>query len=770
MSTGLTPARMVRLCLKELRESLRDRRTIVTLVLMPLLVYPLLSLILNRVLLTNMRPSSEPSVTIGIAQELKDSSVQSVLQMGYTLLNSRQYAPVYVEDTVYDRDSGRAAESQVQLALPRPQVLVLEDSGREALRNLSVDVVLTRKSQNGSDDEEGENNVKAAEMSSGESSKRKLEQLEPTGEVPEKIDYGAFRNVIGSYDIRYRHNDQQSERALQFVERAFAAVNNEASRELIRFSYSVPFRLQATPVVMKSNYSDLLATMVPLVLVLMTMAGAVYPAIDLTAGERERGTMEALIVSPIPTSALLIAKYAAVVTVALLTALANLAAMTITLWVSGISQMIFGEGVLSFGVVGTVLALLVLFTMFFAALLLAVTSFAKSFKEAQAYLIPLMLLALTPGVMSLLPGIRFSVLFATIPLVNIVLLARQVLVGGAEWEVAVVAVACNCLYAMAALALASRLFGSDASMHGSQGSWRDLLSQPRETSRFPRVDQMMMTMAGMFPLYFVASSLLPRLSNDFETRLWSSAAVSYGLILCLPLWVCWFRRIQFRTTFRLGLPPLKTLPIVLPAVLLIGASAWMVAHEIVLAGQSVGLGTIDLEQMERVLETSFELRRLPIWMVLFIFAVTPAVCEEFLFRGFVLSSLGRKSALWAIVISSVVFGMMHVLTSNVLAVERFLPSTFMGLILGWVALRTGSIWPGMLLHAIHNGLLLAVSHYQDQLKEAGFFVEERSHLPIHWLLSGAAMLAIGFFFVWLSGRVGQGSIPVDTASSVVEEA
>ncbi len=195
--------------------------------------------------------------------------------------------------------------------------------------------------------------------------------------------------------------------------------------------------------------------------------------------------MEALVVSPTPSYLLLLAKYSAVVTVSLLTALANLLAMSITLWASGMGKLIFGQATLSLGTIGQVLALLILFTAFFSALLLAITSFARSFKEAQAYLIPVMLLALTPGVLSLLPGIRFTNLVATIPLVNIVLLARQLLTGAAEWNTTVVAVCCTGIYAATALAVASRLFGSDASMQGSQGSWRDLLPAPTRARRIP---------------------------------------------------------------------------------------------------------------------------------------------------------------------------------------------------------------------------------------------------------------------------------------------
>ncbi len=749
MSSRINPARLIRLCLKELRESLRDRRTIVTLILMPLLVYPLLSLVLNRVLLTTTTAKAGTYVVIGMGKELADSPMRFLLELGFGLLQQPGLAPVFLEEAVEDTQLPRADDAMPSVsALPRPQLMALPDNGRSALRDGSADIVIVRRAavfgEDGEQDNSRPNNALGPIV----------EEIRAINQIPPEVDLAALLEVVGTYEVRYRDRDAQSERALQVLERILSAINIEAMTGSLPRGYQVPFRLSATPVVMKSNYSDLLATMVPLVLVLMTMAGAVYPAIDLTAGERERGTMEALIVSPTPTAVLLMAKYSAVVTVALLTALANLAAMSITLWVSGIGKMVFGDGALSTGVIGTVLVLLVLFTMFFAALLLAVTSFAKSFKEAQAYLIPLMLLALTPGVMSLLPGIKFTTLLATVPLVNIVLLARQVLLGSAEWNTAMVAVICNGIYAIGAIAVASRLFGSDASMQGSQGSWRDLMTRPLESKRFPSLDQMALTMSAMFPFYFIASSALPGISETLEARLWISAVVSFVLILGIPLWVAWFRRIRFASTFRMRPGTLRLWAWWLPSIVLTGASAWMLAHEIFILAQALGIGTIQPEHLERVAEFRDELQKLPLSMILFVFAITPAICEEVLFRGFVLSSLHRYSTTWAILLSALLFGLMHVLTSNVLALERFLPTTFMGLLLAWIALRTGSLWPGVLLHSLHNGLLLSASHFEEKLKQWHVLVEEGEHLPTVWLLCGAAALASGLLLFWLSTRGG----------------
>ncbi len=767
MSARVTPARMARLCLKELRESLRDRRTIVTLVLMPLLVYPLLSLVLNRVLLTGSGTKTGTFVTIGIGQELRDSTLPVLLEIGFGQLGFRQTAPVFLEEVVDDQRRGNSQSSESPAsALPRPQIILLPDGGRNALREGTVDIVISRQSPESESDPRyaGERSadgigttdetveVKPNRRRSRFNPLRPLvDEIRAQNQLAEDFDLDRLLDVVGTYEVRYRDRDAQSERALQLLERMMAAINMDAVRGAVP-GFEPPLRLEATPVAMRANYAEMLATMIPLVLVLMTMAGAVYPAIDLTAGERERGTMEALIVSPTPTAVLLLAKYSAVVTVSLLTALANLAAMSVALWASGIGKLLFGDGLLSLGVIGTILALLVLFTMFFAALLLAVTSFAKSFKEAQAYLIPLMLLALTPGVMSLMPGLKFTGLLATVPLVNIVLLARQVLVGAAEWNTALVAIICNAVYALAALAVASRLFGSDASMHGSQGSWRDLMMRPQQSKRYPSLDQMALTMSAMFPLYFIVSSVLPSMSRDLSTKLWISAAVSFGLILGLPLWVAWYRRIQWVTTFRLQPGRLSQWPLWLLGVVLLGGSAWMLAHEIFIAAQMLGIGTIELEHLVQVAAFKDQLSSLSWWLVMFVFALTPAVCEEGLFRGFVLSSLHRYSAAWAIGLSAVLFGLMHVLTSNVLAVERFLPTTFMGLLLAWIALRTGSIWPGVVLHALHNGFLLSASRFEEQLKQWHILVEEGEHLPPLWLAVGAVAFALGCAAIWLGTR------------------
>ena len=217
----------------------------------------------------------------------------------------------------------------------------------------------------------------------------------------------------------------------------------------------------------------------------MTITGAVYPAIDLTAGERERGTLEMLVASPVPRMQLLLGKYFAVLIVALLTAVVNLAAMMVTIASIGMAPLLFGTKGISFEEVLEIMALLVLFAAFFSAVLLAVTSFARSFKEAQAYLIPLMLASIAPGMLSMIPGLKLQGPLVVTPLVNIVLLARDLLQHNVDPVTAFWVVISTGLFALAAIGVAARIFGTDAILYGSHGTWSDLFRRPRRSSAAP---------------------------------------------------------------------------------------------------------------------------------------------------------------------------------------------------------------------------------------------------------------------------------------------
>ncbi len=374
----------------------------------------------------------------------------------------------------------------------------------------------------------------------------------------------------------------------------------------------------------------MLATIVPLVLVLMTITGAVYPAIDLTAGERERGTMEAVMASPVPRGYVLLAKYFAVVIVALFTALANLAAMFTTLWASGLLGMLTGDEGFPWITMLRILGLLVLFSGFFSALLLSLTSFARSFKEAQAYLIPVMLLSLTPAMLSLMPGATLSGAMAIVPLVNIVLLARDLLSGSVDPTGALAAVVSTIAYAAAALSIAARLFGSDAVTRTSEKSIGSLLQRPRQSSSHPSPQSAAMMLALLVPIYFVVSNGLMKFLQHFKEAvpveaqlLFNAAALifTFGLV---PLFAAFLGRNRLRSTYRIHGASVACYA----GAILLGLGSWAIAHEAFVFADAFGIGGLGEEQISNARQMISKMREASPLLLLAVFALTPAVIEE----------------------------------------------------------------------------------------------------------------------------------------------
>jgi len=93
--------------------------------------------------------------------------------------------------------------------------------------------------------------------------------------------------------------------------------------------------------------------------------------------------------------------------------------------------------------------------------------------------------------------------------------------------------------------------------------------------------------------------------------------------------------------------------------------------------------------------------------------VTPAICEELAFRGFILSGLRRMGHKWgAIVLTSVFFGLAHGL------LQQSLSACAVGIVIGYVVVKTGSLWPGVLFHFTHNGLSVLQARITPELHES----------------------------------------------------
>ncbi len=768
--------RWSRLCLKELRETLRDRRTLITLVLMPLLVYPILSMVFQRSLISNFA-GGDQRVLIGVRDEATADFMRNNLLLGDRYLATKRERSL--PDLLRSLQDGNRREEFSNGTAPqatgsRPTPSTALPSAQNGDRDAGESASMTKGSvmSDSPDGEVGPSQQSPAVSLPGLGGGGvTIDQIvfvqhdDLRQQVREqKIDLGILgpeQSESGRLELIHREGSINSRQALRFVEERLIALNELILRDRIRKMGRRPnlaFRPERDTVTVPVRDTTL-STIVPMILILMTVTGAVYPAIDLTAGERERGTLEMLMASPVSRLKLLLAKYVAVVTVAFLTALVNLTAMTITLQSTGLGRVLFGESGLGFVRVAQILALLVLFAAFFSAVLLALTSFARSFKEAQAYLIPLMLLSLGPGVVSLLPGLQLQGVLAITPVSNIVLLARDLCGGGVNPLMAAVAVLSTCLYTLAAIGVAARIFGTDAVMSGGQGELRSLFTANADRrGGVSSVSGALLCLAILFPLYFVASTGLGQLSElSLPVRLALSGIATSLLFGAVPLIAIRLQRLDPWQAFGLH----AAVPAAFTVALLLGVSVWPIAHEIIMFAESLGISSIRSEQLAAAEGLLAELRTISPILILAAMAFAPAIFEELFFRGYLFSALRQATSRRnTILISALLFGLFHVISNGALSVERFLPSTFMGLLLGWLCYQSGSVLPGMLLHASHNGFLMMLSYYKDELAARGIGIEEQSHMPPLWIGTSVAVLVTGLFLIAVLPRRADSRRPV----------
>jgi len=169
---------------------------------------------------------------------------------------------------------------------------------------------------------------------------------------------------------------------------------------------------------------DLLVKLIPLLLVLWVLTGAIYPAIDMTAGEKERGTMETLLISPAERSEIVVGKFLAVTSLGFGTAVWNIALM-----VTGVLlvQQFFPYPLLSVsGLVACTVAALPL-AMLFAAGCLTLGLFARSTKEGNYYMVPMFFLVLPLAYWSMAPGIELDATMSWVPVTNALLLQQRLM-------------------------------------------------------------------------------------------------------------------------------------------------------------------------------------------------------------------------------------------------------------------------------------------------------------------------------------------------------
>jgi sodium transport system permease protein len=406
---------IVTVYLKELRDSLRDRRTLISVIVIPSLVIPLLFFGMGKVMSKVMSNAQEEVSKIVVLGGADSPEIMALLKA--------------------TRDPDR----------DRPLVRIV------ASEDYKKDIVNKR--------------IRAAvEIPAGFDAALKTGEFRTVtiyyfeGEIKSGIGYKALENFFTGYRQKFTEG--------RLIERGLPAT-------LIK-----PFDVKRTNVAPPEKVTgNLFGGLVPYLIIILCFTGAMYPAMDLTAGEKERGTMETLLCSPVARVNIVLGKFLMVLTGSLAAMVFMLTSMGVTAAVSGsilgasggLAQMKGPKVVTPMdimpvidpaGLVG-VLAMVVPVAILFAAVAFTVSLFAKSYKEAQSYLAPMMIVVIMPAVIGMLPGIELTAKTALVPILNLSLVCKEMLSGEWHWNFIALIFGSSSLYAAIALGLAVKMFNRE---------------------------------------------------------------------------------------------------------------------------------------------------------------------------------------------------------------------------------------------------------------------------------------------------------------------
>jgi polar amino acid transport system substrate-binding protein len=534
-------------------------------------------------------------------------------------------------------------------------------------------------------------------------------------------------------------------------------------------------------------------------LAVLTMTGAFYPAIDAIAGEKERGTIETLLIAPCTAIDIVAGKFLAVWAVALATLVANIVSIILTTAVS-LRFLPGGGPLLPEGhlpiVVGVSLLAFIGLSAVAAAMCLAVTTASKSGKEAQNTLTPVLLIASTLAGAGLVVDPARSLFLPAVPFAGQVSLARATLesderpvpreaaaagggahgadglparpaaVGGVERLIVPLALSLvsSAVVVWMLLQMTATLLTDEEILFRGPDVAGSVWSRPARRRRPSPAQGFAALVIGLAGLWY-SQGLAPA---DFALAIPVQQAAAVGLPLALLL--AW-QRVDLRHTFGLRWPgsvaggaSWRTAASVLGAVL-VGAGLFVLGAAVLLAIRGTHVSAEAKTLAEKLITM---MRDKPIWLSWALIALVPAIGEELLFRGWVQSAAvgawpSRGRAVAGVVAQAVCFAIFHLLP------ERMPQTLALGLVTGAMTLASRSLVPAVACHAAHNsmpllllwlagGLAGGTTGGTDPASAASAAAAAATGLTLPaWMVAAAVVgVAVGTAMLWLavSGRSG----------------
>ncbi len=387
---------------KEMKDVLRDRKTLLLMIVLPVVVVPLLL-----------------SLLIGFVMKKEKEARTEVLE--YVIFGG-EFAPELAK-------TFEAAKGFKKVVLGSTDELV------EAIREDRIDFGLVFSENT------------AARLSGQEQAL--IEFHFDNASMPSKVE-DRVEEVVGEFNDR-------------LISARLARLGVPLGREQESLLEPVRLRKKGTGKI-REVIGDRIGGMVPYFFIAFCFMGVVYPAIHLGAGEKERGTLETLLLAPIPRHQVVLGKFLAVFCGGIIAVLLNLASLGTWLAIkAGELRGIIGTLIGSIGWLDLAMLALMLIPVaaMFAALLLSVSIFARNSAEASTLISPFGIVLIIPAALAMLPGVELNWFWAWVPITNISLAMKELLKGTMDYTMLVAILTSSTLIAGGLLFFCAKWFNRE---------------------------------------------------------------------------------------------------------------------------------------------------------------------------------------------------------------------------------------------------------------------------------------------------------------------
>lgn len=388
---------------KEIKDILRDKRTIISMILIPLLMFPVIFGVIGYFMegqVKKMEAKTHPIILLGSG-------------------NAPELAQALTGDTLF-----QVIETPMDMEAAKK---LIEDDAVQAIVNIPDSFAV---------------NLAAYLIGDGGEAP-KVEVLFKKSKVEAEIASDKVINTIRQYREKI--------------------IADELVKRGIKADLTKPFVIESVNAATQEEMGGFMAGMlIPYIIIILALTGAMYPAIDLTAGEKERGTMETLLVAPVGRLEIVLGKFLVIMTASIATSALCLLSLSTSMSNGFMMMPDDAQFVLSPAGIAGVLVMMIPVAMLFSALLMALAVFARSYKEAQSYISPLMIFVILPAMLSNFPGVEISAGLAMIPIVNVSIMMRESLTGHFDFAMAGLSFLSTSVYAGIAIFTAFRLFQKES--------------------------------------------------------------------------------------------------------------------------------------------------------------------------------------------------------------------------------------------------------------------------------------------------------------------